>query len=92
MNVSKLYFDYLLIQIFPVSGSKIVYEKSVLLNLRNSPISKTPPQFSIPDSILSSPSKKTNQTIKNGLSNSPKRRPSKPETTEISEDQFQIDI
>lgn len=34
------------------AGTRIVYEKSFLMNLRNSPISKTPPQWDIPANIL----------------------------------------
>ncbi|RZC34991.1 eukaryotic translation initiation factor 4E-binding protein 2 [Asbolus verrucosus] len=33
-------------------GTKIVYEKAVLMNLRNSPISKTPPSYGIPESLM----------------------------------------
>ena len=32
-------------------GTKIVYERAFLMNLRNSPISKTPPNWEIPNSI-----------------------------------------
>lgn len=40
-------------------GTKIIYERSFLLNLRNSPISKTPPAFDIPENLTkgSSPKK-----------------------------------
>lgn len=41
-----------------VLGTKIVYEKSLLLHLRNSPISKTPPNYNIPEYIqIGSPNK-----------------------------------
>ncbi|GLV34750.1 thor [Carabus blaptoides fortunei] len=33
-------------------GTKIVYERAFLLNLRNSPISQTPPKFNIPSGLL----------------------------------------
>ncbi|XP_060522725.1 eukaryotic translation initiation factor 4E-binding protein [Cylas formicarius] len=46
-------------------GTKIVYERNFLMNLRNSPISKTPPKFDIPEALLrnsGSPPKKQNQS------------------------------
>ncbi|XP_056635625.1 eukaryotic translation initiation factor 4E-binding protein [Diorhabda carinulata] len=72
-------------------GTKIVYEKSVLLTLRNSPISKTPPQFEIPDSILGNSNKNTKKTGDQKRPN--KARKSKPEINHnSSEDQFDMEL
>ncbi|CAG9857016.1 unnamed protein product [Phyllotreta striolata] len=75
-------------------GSKIVYEKSVLMNLRNSPISKTPPAFEIPACISGSPNKKNSQLPNrpNGLSNGLRRASKTAETSPNAEDQFEMDL
>lgn len=46
LNTNPLNFDP---PIFP--GTKIVYERSFLMNLRSSPISRTPPKCDIPEHI-----------------------------------------
>lgn len=69
---------------FSFSGTRIIYDRSFLLNLRNSPLSNTPPKH-VPSGLLKgSPHSliKTNKTIH---SRSP------PKTIE-SEDQFDMDI
>ncbi|XP_072394485.1 eukaryotic translation initiation factor 4E-binding protein [Diabrotica undecimpunctata] len=72
-------------------GTKIVYEKSVLLNLRNSPISKTPPQFEIPDTILGSSAK--NVVRKQNHSRPlPPRKPQPENNHNASEDQFDMEL
>lgn len=35
-----------------VTGTKIVYDRSYLMNLRNSPISQTPPKCAIPSGLV----------------------------------------
>nr|WVD93551.1 initiation factor 4E binding protein [Tenebrio molitor] len=70
-------------------GTKIVYEKAFLMNLRNSPISKTPPSYGIPDFLV--------KGKQNHCNNLPKRSPPAknrvPTKIEDHEEhQFQIDI
>ncbi|CAH0564710.1 unnamed protein product [Brassicogethes aeneus] len=68
-------------------GTKIVYERNVLMNLKNSPISRTPPAFDIPENLLrGSPNKSPPKYC-----NLPKRgNVAKPKIHE--DDQFQIEL
>ncbi|CAG9763352.1 unnamed protein product [Ceutorhynchus assimilis] len=73
-------------------GTKIVYERNFLLTLRNSPISKTPPKFGIPENLVKgSPPKKSTPT-----SNQQRKLPPKPRkdsnTKTNDDDQFQMDL
>ncbi|XP_014283059.1 eukaryotic translation initiation factor 4E-binding protein [Halyomorpha halys] len=68
-------------------GTRIVYERSTLMFLRNSPLSKTPPNIpDLPDSLSKGEIK---HCQRNGLRTSPLKK------TQFSEDrgeQFEIDI
>ncbi|KAB0793098.1 hypothetical protein PPYR_12718 [Photinus pyralis] len=44
-------------------GTKIVYERAFLMNLRNSPISKTPPNWEIPNSIALNGNRNEKKTL-----------------------------
>lgn len=77
---------------FFFAGTKIVYEKAFLLNLRNSPISKTPPKCNIPDSMLRNTANNTNQRI---IKNNTPKKPQKSQktgNTNEEDDQFHIDL
>ncbi|KAG5876397.1 hypothetical protein JTB14_010507 [Gonioctena quinquepunctata] len=80
-------------------GTKIVYERAFLMNLRDSPISKTPPNFDIPEHLaVGSPSKNVNHggLNKPRYHRGPQRRNSQPKNqqknNEVIDDQFQIDL
>ncbi|XP_022916659.1 eukaryotic translation initiation factor 4E-binding protein [Onthophagus taurus] len=71
-------------------GTKIVYEKSFLMHLKGSPISKTPPKFDIPEALQKgtkySPPKrvpKMNHHVK---------RSAKEKTTFEDQDQFALEL
>ncbi|CAG9813424.1 unnamed protein product [Phaedon cochleariae] len=70
-------------------GTKIVYEKSFLMNLRNSPISKTPPTFEIPENLMPGSSPKAH-----GISQKTNKlsTPKKNQHQNVQEDQFQIEL
>ncbi|XP_044759787.1 eukaryotic translation initiation factor 4E-binding protein [Coccinella septempunctata] len=74
-------------------GTRIVYEKSVLMNLRNSPISKTPPSYDIPSSLIrgAPPEKKNNSPNKKNTVNKSKQ-PKQNEVKNEEGDQFHMDL
>ncbi|XP_019873366.1 eukaryotic translation initiation factor 4E-binding protein [Aethina tumida] len=70
-------------------GTKIVYERNFLMNLKNSPISKTPPTYDIPENLLrGSPNR---PSPRNGL-HIPKKQYTTPKQNHHDEDQFQIEL
>ncbi|XP_050311207.1 eukaryotic translation initiation factor 4E-binding protein [Anthonomus grandis grandis] len=87
-------------------GTKIVYERNFLLTLRNSPISKTPPTFDIPESLVKGGSPKKhhngqqqrkyngapprNRRDSNGSGTAIMRRSSNAQTHD--DEQFQLDL
>ncbi|XP_066246272.1 eukaryotic translation initiation factor 4E-binding protein [Euwallacea similis] len=82
-------------------GTKILYEKRFLLNLRNSPISQTPPTNDIPENLIkgsSSPPKKNNNTHhynyprKQSLTNKGRRNSNARKGSIKEEDQFHIEL
>ncbi|XP_063915791.1 eukaryotic translation initiation factor 4E-binding protein [Zophobas morio] len=70
-------------------GTKIVYEKAFLMNLRNSPIAKTPPSYGIPESLMKGKPNHYNGTNKrcSNTNNHISRK-----IDDSHEEQFQIDI
>lgn len=70
-----------------IPGTKIVYEKAFLMNLRNSPISKTPPSYGIPEALMKGKANHYNNVNKkfNNYNNISKK-------IEDEEHQFQMDI
>ncbi|XP_018322854.1 eukaryotic translation initiation factor 4E-binding protein 3-like [Agrilus planipennis] len=72
-------------------GSKIVYDKSFLLTLRNSPLARTPPQYYLPDNVI-----KGSPHTKNGYNKAQKRtmfrRYSNQNSCEDHSEQFQLEI
>ncbi|KAK9888267.1 hypothetical protein WA026_000530 [Henosepilachna vigintioctopunctata] len=75
-------------------GTRIVYEPSFIMNLRNSPLSKTPPTYEIPSSLLrgSTPEKKTKSPSKRHY-NKNHIDSTKRDTKQIEdEDQFSLDL
>lgn len=76
-----------------VSGTKIVYEKSYLLHLRNSPISKTPPKYDIPQHLqMGSPNKSMNHHDKRSFHRKPEASPKNYTKKTDEDDQFQMDL
>ncbi|XP_018565890.1 eukaryotic translation initiation factor 4E-binding protein 1 [Anoplophora glabripennis] len=75
-------------------GTRIVYEKNFLMNLRNSPSSKTPPSYDIPDGLIKGfggPTKKNSPPKpRNGLP--PRRNSHSQKKTNCHEDQFEIEL
>ncbi|XP_049876217.1 eukaryotic translation initiation factor 4E-binding protein [Pectinophora gossypiella] len=53
-------------------GTRIIYEKSFMMSLRQSPISQTPPKCSLPAALLKNPGSVPHATtpVKNSRSNS----------------------
>ncbi|EFA09088.1 eukaryotic translation initiation factor 4E-binding protein [Tribolium castaneum] len=70
-------------------GTKIVYEKAFLMNLRNSPISKTPPSYGIPENLMRG---KTNGSAPIRRFSPPTKNHSAKIEDSHDEHQFQIDI
>ncbi|KAF7265801.1 eukaryotic translation initiation factor 4E binding protein thor [Rhynchophorus ferrugineus] len=78
-------------------GTKIVYERNFLLNLRNSPISNTPPRCEIPEVLqrgAGSPPKKVhnNQLPKRNKIPPRSRNDSYNSRNNTEDEQFQIDL
>ncbi|XP_017780276.1 PREDICTED: eukaryotic translation initiation factor 4E-binding protein 1 [Nicrophorus vespilloides] len=79
-------------------GSKIVYEKSFLINLRNSPISKTPPKWDIPEDLMrgsgNDKKAKSPSALKQSARNNNSGHQQKTRTLSVSDDQdqFQMDM
>ncbi|GJQ72083.1 putative eukaryotic translation initiation factor [Trypoxylus dichotomus] len=73
-------------------GTKIVYEKAFLMNLRSSPISRTPPKFDIPDVLQKgTPNKSPNHQQHKQLT--PKKRNQPKENNHFQdEEQFQMEM
>lgn len=77
-----------MIQFF--SGTRIVYERNFLMNLRNSPVARTPPKNynNFPDTMVKgSPTNKANGSLK-VIQSPTKREPS----IEEAQEQFQMDM
>ncbi|KAJ8943283.1 hypothetical protein NQ318_017301 [Aromia moschata] len=74
--------------------SRIVYEKAFMMNLRNSPCSKTPPSYDIPERVLKSSSNiKKNGFKKSDTTNSYLNNPKdKNHSKGSEEDQFQLEL
>lgn len=75
-------------------GTKIVYEKAFLMNLRSSPISRTPPSYEIPEVLQKgSPNKTPDRKPK--IRSTPKRNQTKENDSKDNfqdEEQFQLDM
>uniref|UniRef100_U5EQY3 Putative eukaryotic translation initiation factor 4e binding protein 4ebp n=1 Tax=Corethrella appendiculata TaxID=1370023 RepID=U5EQY3_9DIPT len=75
-------------------GTRIVYERAFLMNLKNSPLSRTPPTTNLPNNILrnssSSPSGHKQMTSVKKAASAP-RRNSPPKFDEHQE-QFDMDL
>lgn len=75
-----------------------MYEKNFLMNLRNSPSSKTPPGYDIPDALLKgfgSPAKKMyDAAIQKPRKGPPRKRnpQNQKKVNDCHEDQFEIEI
>ncbi|KAF6213575.1 hypothetical protein GE061_011296, partial [Apolygus lucorum] len=71
-----------------VKGTRIVYERSTLMHLRNSPLSQTPPNLSeFPGIGKGSPDPIKITSIKeNGVRKSPQK------TNSADDDQFEMDL
>lgn len=76
-------------------GTKIVYEKTFLLNLRNSPISKTPPTYGIPDALIrgSKNSPPKHNYYNKSYNNNMKKTPLKQRNNKSNDDeQFHMEL
>ncbi|KAJ8923224.1 hypothetical protein NQ315_001779 [Exocentrus adspersus] len=82
-------------------GTRIVYEKGFLMNLRNSPSSKTPPSYDIPDALVKGFGSSAEKKYDNGFQRPrqkkqglPPRRNSQSQRRieEYHDDQFQIEL
>ncbi|KAK5641956.1 hypothetical protein RI129_010503 [Pyrocoelia pectoralis] len=76
-------------------GTKIVYERAFLMNLRNSPISKTPPNWEIPKSIAlkgSSPANRTEKTLHTKSSKHVKQNAKHTNGFRDDHEQFQLEM
>ncbi|XP_030754250.1 eukaryotic translation initiation factor 4E-binding protein 2 [Sitophilus oryzae] len=78
-------------------GTKIVYERNFLLNLRNSPVSRTPPKCEIPENLVkgsgSPPKKYQSASIKRNKYPQRTRNDSfTAKNSSIDDDQFQMDL
>lgn len=104
----KLHCNEVYLTLILLPGTKIVYERSFMLNLRNSPLSKTPPNFTIPEHLTpgGSPTRQINhhnhhphRRSSNHHNQPPKSplgktppREERKKSTEPVDDQFQIDL
>ncbi|KAI4456807.1 eukaryotic translation initiation factor 4e-binding protein [Holotrichia oblita] len=73
-------------------GTKIVYERAFLMNLRSSPIARTPPKFDIPESLQKgTPNKSPNRQPKTPQKQTQKKTHFKNNNVQ-DEEQFQMDM
>jgi len=72
-------------------GTKIVYEKSFLINLRNSPISKTPPKWDLPENLMRGHKSIVKPVSKQTVTTKPNNRSPVISVSEEA-DQFHMDI
>lgn len=70
------------------AGTKIVYDRSFLMNLRNSPISQTPPKCNIPSGLVRG-TPQPHAVVGNSIPSSPTIPVA---TIEESAEQFAMDL
>ncbi|KRT79235.1 hypothetical protein AMK59_7504 [Oryctes borbonicus] len=73
-------------------GTKIVYEKAFLMNLRSSPIARTPPKFDIPQNLQKGTPNKS-PTRQQHKQQTPKKKNQPKENNQFQDDeQFQLEM